>query len=242
MDLKTTPRATSQIPRLEGNQNSVGKGNWNQMWPAEPRKNESKEEVTGKRVETTISRQFLPKKKQGVSEAWSKQTLENREDLKQPFPYTPFKSGTLKKATSINTLRGSAFNSHFNQDVSQIYGTQQQSCKLRTVPNVQETMRAHYDANNIYSNFMISALAKSKRELCIYKGLFVVGNQCTSGILHQESKGMWKGAPSGMTAPPSGPYRPASVINAPLLARPSSRANSDLGIGAVLLHKLYDNE
>ncbi|VBB30332.1 unnamed protein product [Acanthocheilonema viteae] len=186
----TTPETTLKEPK-------AGKGIRNQFWSTGFIKND---EQTPKRPESTVSRQFLPKKKHGISE---------REDLKQPFPYTPFKSGTLTKKTLMNVLHDANLNTQLNDDLSQIYGTQQQSAfpgYPRTVSSMQGTLRAHHN-NGLYA---------------------------TSAIPRPESKGIWSGSQSGIIPPPpSGPYRPASAMNMPTLSRPASRANSDLGIGAV---------
>ncbi|KAL3985621.1 putative integral membrane protein [Acanthocheilonema viteae] len=195
----TTPETTLKEPK-------AGKGIRNQFWSTGFIKND---EQTPKRPESTVSRQFLPKKKHGISEVWSKQMQESREDLKQPFPYTPFKSGTLTKKTLMNVLHDANLNTQLNDDLSQIYGTQQQSAfpgYPRTVSSMQGTLRAHHN-NGLYA---------------------------TSAIPRPESKGIWSGSQSGIIPPPpSGPYRPASAMNMPTLSRPASRANSDLGIGAV---------
>ncbi|VDK64914.1 unnamed protein product [Onchocerca ochengi] len=178
MSSKVTPATTSETaPKGQ----KIGKGNRNQFWSTNFIKSD---EQTPKRAELTVSRQFLPKKKHGISEAWSKQMQESREDLKQPFPYTPFKSGSLSKKTAINVLRDGTLNSHLpNQDSSQIFGTQQQ-------PG-------------------------------------------TSAIPRPEPKGIWRRPETGIIPPPPGLYRPASAMNMPVLSRPASRANSDLGIGTI---------
>uniref|UniRef100_A0A915PUT9 MARVEL domain-containing protein n=1 Tax=Setaria digitata TaxID=48799 RepID=A0A915PUT9_9BILA len=190
MAFKVTPAATPEIAPKE---QKTGKGIKNQLWSTGFMKND---EQTLKRPETTISRQFLPKKKHGISEVWSKQLQESREDLKQPFPYTPFKSGSLSKKTSINALRDATLNAQLGQDLSQVYGTQQQ-------PG-QYLARFHYKC--------------WKR---------------SSAIPRPEPKGIWKGQQSSIIPPPPGSYRPASAMNVPPLSRPASRANSDLGIGAI---------
>uniref|UniRef100_A0A1I7VXD5 MARVEL domain-containing protein n=1 Tax=Loa loa TaxID=7209 RepID=A0A1I7VXD5_LOALO len=171
----TTPETTSKEPK-------TGRTIRNQFWSTGFAKSD---EQTPKRPETTVSRQFLPKKKHGISEVWSKQMQESRDDLKQPFPYTPFKLGSLNKKTSVNILHDGTLNTQLNQDLSQIYGTQQQ-------PG-------------------------------------------TSAIPRPEPKGIWRGPQSGIIPPPPAPYRPSSAmnINIPVLSRPASRANSDLGIGTI---------
>ncbi|VDN83059.1 unnamed protein product [Brugia pahangi] len=55
----------------------------------------------------------------------------------------------------------------------------------------------------------------------------------TSAIPRPEPKGIWRGSQSGIIPPPPGSYRPASAMNMPVLSRPPSRANSDLGIGTI---------
>ncbi|MCP9264708.1 Alpha-actinin, sarcomeric [Dirofilaria immitis] len=127
---------------------------------------------------------------------------QKREDLKQPFLYTPFKSGSLSKKTAINVLRDATLNTHLNQDLSQIYGTQQQSGHPRAMTGIQGTMKSH-------------------------------NTDSTSAIPRPEPKGIWRGPHSGIIPPPPGPYRPASAMNMPALSRPTSRANSDLGIGTI---------
>ncbi|VDN42641.1 unnamed protein product [Gongylonema pulchrum] len=132
-----------------------------------------------------------------------------REDPKQPFPYTPFKSGSLSKAASVNALRGGTPNPQVGPDVLQIYGIQQQPGYPRTVPGIQDTIRTHYNPYNLYD---------------------------TSVIPRPEPKGIWRGPQSGVIPPPPGPYRPASAMNTPAVIRPTSRANSDLGIGMCKLN------
>ncbi|VDP22318.1 unnamed protein product [Onchocerca flexuosa] len=55
----------------------------------------------------------------------------------------------------------------------------------------------------------------------------------TSAIPRPEPKGTWRRPETGIIPPPPGPYRPASAMNMPILSRPASRANSDLGIGTI---------
>ncbi|VDK74203.1 unnamed protein product [Litomosoides sigmodontis] len=197
MGLKVTSTTTPETTPKEAKEE---KGTGNQLWSTGFAKNEGE---MPKRPESTVSRQFLPRKKHGINEVWSKQIQESREDLKQPFPYTPFKSGTLSKRSSINALNTSS-NTQLNQDSSQIYGTQQQPGHERTVSSMQGTLRSH-------------------RTYGLYG---------TRAIPRPEST--WRGAQSGIIPPPpSEPYRPASAMNIPVLSRPASRANSDLGIGTV---------
>ncbi|CAG9539474.1 unnamed protein product [Cercopithifilaria johnstoni] len=190
MGLKVTPTTPETILK----EPKAGKGIRNQFWSTGFIKSDDQ---TPKRPESTVSRQFLPKKKHGISE---------REDLKQPFPYTPFKSGSLSKKASINALHDTTFNAQLNQDLSQIYGTQQQPGHPRSVSSMQGTLRTHH-TNGLYG---------------------------ISAIPRPESKGIWRGSQCGIIPPPpSGSYRPASAMNIPALSRPTSRANSDLGIGTV---------
>lgn len=74
MGLKSIPTATPETAKKE--QKTV-KGFKNQFWSMGSMKGENKEEQTLKRPVSTVGRQFLPKKQQGVSEAWSKQIQEN---------------------------------------------------------------------------------------------------------------------------------------------------------------------
>lgn len=53
----------------------------------------------------------------------------------------------------------------------------------------------------------------------------------TAAIPRPEPKGVWRGYQNGVIPPPPGPYRPASAINPPAVTRPTSRANSEIGIG-----------
>uniref|UniRef100_A0A0R3RRZ8 MARVEL domain-containing protein n=1 Tax=Elaeophora elaphi TaxID=1147741 RepID=A0A0R3RRZ8_9BILA len=200
MGLKVTPITT---PETTPKESKAGKGMRNQFWSTGFVKND---EQIPKRPESTVSRQFLPKKKHGISEVWSKQMQESREDLKQPFPYTPFKSGSLSKKTSINALHDATLNTQLNQDLSQMYDTQQQPGHPRTMSSMQGTLRTHH-TNGLYG---------------------------TSAIPRPEPKEVWRGSQSGIIPPPpSGPYRPASAMNMLVLPRPASRANSDIGIGTI---------
>ncbi|OZC07261.1 hypothetical protein X798_05740 [Onchocerca flexuosa] len=170
---------TTSVTALK--EQKIGKGNRNQFWSTDFIKNDEK---TSKRAEIPVSQQFLSQKKYGINETWSKQMQESREDLKQPFPYTPFKSGSLSKKTAINVLRDVTLNANLpNQNSSQVFGAQQQ-------PG-------------------------------------------TSAIPRPEPKGTWRRPETGIIPPPPGPYRPASAMNMPILSRPASRANSDLGIGTI---------
>ncbi|OZC05913.1 hypothetical protein X798_07109 [Onchocerca flexuosa] len=120
MGSKVTPATTSETA-AKGQK--IGKGNRNQFWSTNFIKSD---EQTPKRAEIPVSRQFLPKKKHGISEAWSKQMQESQKDLKQPFLYTPFKSGSLSRKTAINTLCDVTLNANLpNQNSSQIFGIQQ---------------------------------------------------------------------------------------------------------------------
>ncbi|VDM06690.1 unnamed protein product [Wuchereria bancrofti] len=199
MGFKTVPTTTPETALKEP---KTSKGIRNQFWTTGFAKSD---EQTPKRPETTVNRQFLPKKKHGISEVWSKQMQESREDLKQPFPYTPFKSGSVSKKTSANMLRDVTLSMRLNQDFSQIYGTEQQPGHPRTMSSIQGTMRTHH-TNGLYS---------------------------ISAIPRPEPKGIWSGSQSGIIPPPPGSYRPASAMNMPVLSRPPSRANSDLGIGTI---------
>lgn len=71
MGLKITPAMTSEATSKES---KAGKGTRNQFWSTGFIKND---EQTPKRPESTVSRQFLPKKKHGISEVWWKQMQES---------------------------------------------------------------------------------------------------------------------------------------------------------------------
>lgn len=60
----------------DGSKEKINKGIKNQHWLTNTLKNDGKEE-TIKRPESVVSKQFLPKKQQGVSEVWNKQVQEN---------------------------------------------------------------------------------------------------------------------------------------------------------------------
>lgn len=59
-----------------GPKEKSGKKFRNQFWSSNAKKDETVEEPP-KRPESSVSRQFQPKKQQGVSEAWSKQSQES---------------------------------------------------------------------------------------------------------------------------------------------------------------------
>lgn len=76
MGFKITPVTT---PETAPKEPKAGKGIRNQFWSTGFVKSD---EQTPKRSETTVSRQFLPKKKHGISEVWSKQM---QESVRLPF-------------------------------------------------------------------------------------------------------------------------------------------------------------
>lgn len=199
MGFKVTPATT---PEMTSKESEIGNEIKHQFWLADSPKSDDQ---ISKRSEANVSRQFQPRKKHGISEAWSKKMQESREDLKQPFPYTPFKSGSIGRKASANLLLDGSMNIQFNQDLSQIYGVQQHPGHPRKVSSVQGTMRSH-QTNGLYG---------------------------TSVIPRPESKGIWKGSQCGIIPPPPEPYRPASAMDMSVIPRPSPRANSDLGIGTV---------
>ncbi|KHN81976.1 hypothetical protein Tcan_17493 [Toxocara canis] len=204
-----------------------GKKFRSQFWSSQSKKEEEKAlEEQPKRPESSVSRQFLPKKQQGVNEAWSKQSQESREEQNQPFNYTPFKSSTLNRPPSVNGVRGPT--PIVGQTLLQSNTVQRQS----GIPRLQQSHQGQLKSQcipqlngNPYQIYGIVTNAKGMF-LFIFK-------------LHPQGQSTPKMAPQHVIRQqekaqlPAGPYRPASALNLPTVARPTSRANSDVGIGII---------
>ncbi|VDM24108.1 unnamed protein product [Toxocara canis] len=207
-----------------------GKKFRSQFWSSQSKKEEEKAlEEQPKRPESSVSRQFLPKKQQGVNEAWSKQSQESREEQNQPFNYTPFKSSTLNRPPSVNGVRGPT--PIVGQTLLQSNTVQRQS---GCIPRLQQSHQGQLKSQcipqlngNPYQIYGIVTNAK---------GMFLF---IFSSELHPQGQSTPKMAPQHVIRQqekaqlPAGPYRPASALNLPTVARPTSRANSDVGIGII---------
>lgn len=199
-----------------GPKEKSGKKFRNQFWSSNAKKDETVEEPP-KRPESSVSRQFQPKKQQGVSEAWSKQSQESREEQNQPFNYTPFKSGTLNRPPSVNAVRGPT--PALGETVLQPQTLRQQAGIPRIQQPRQVQQKQQYVPQLNGNPFQLYGIVTNTKEM-------QPQGQSTPKMATQHAVRLHDKPPL-----PPGPYRPASAINPAAVTRPTSRANSELGIG-----------
>uniref|UniRef100_A0A0N5AEH6 MARVEL domain-containing protein n=1 Tax=Syphacia muris TaxID=451379 RepID=A0A0N5AEH6_9BILA len=230
------------------NAEKEGKGFKGQFWFVNDTKESKEGSELMKRPESSISRQFQPRKQQGLTEAWAKQAQENRDG--QAFNYTPFKSAPVIRAPSVSLLREGTPNPPNTQALLQPQSLQQTN---RMLPHSglssvyqQSYMRNQYPGYGVLPTVKDmhpqgQSTPKMAPHLQARSSLtgadlhsYRPKTQMSAVLPRPMSGTLWKNTVANDMQPPPGPYRPASAMNPVTIARPNSRAASELGLGVGL--------